>query len=335
MLSRQQLEALFVYEGASTRSINFGVRKEISESGPIQSREVATRKSLEQDVLQNIAGLEGSPSFEVIKSLVKTLSDTRVLPQLSGVGLEMGSGLGLLSAAVIENDDRGSIIGILAVEAGAPFVESGIRLAAETTLGNLAHKIIPCYGSFDEVQVESNSIDFIIQIEALHHADTLSPPLIEANRILKTNGVFISIDRSWPNSVKNEVLTELLDHQYSKEWLDAKGFPSKEPFSRRDNGEHEYRDSDWELSFRETGFECIQIRHLHPQFKIWHLKKRIVGMFGLNGIAKIKIPSRHGIFRGLLFEALHLKSLGLGAVIKTAHPRPLTVSVWRKSGNAK
>ena len=333
MLSRQQLESLFMSNGSPIRSINFGMRKEISESKPIQNREVATRKSLEQDVLQNIAGLEGSPSFEVVKSLVKTLSDTRILPQLSGLGLEMGSGLGLLSAAVIENDDQGSIIGILAVEAGIPFVETGIRLAAETTLGNLAYKIIPCYGSFDKVDVESSSIDFIIQIEALHHADNLMSPIAEAYRILKTNGLFISIDRSWPNNVKSEVLEELLDHQYSKEWLDVKGFPSEVPFSRRDNGEHEYRDSDWESCFRNVGFDCVQVRHLHPEFKLWHLKKRIAGIFRLNKIAQIKIPSRPGIFRGLLLEILHLKFLKMRAVIKTDHPRPLTVSVWRKNGN--
>jgi SAM-dependent methyltransferase len=310
--------------------INFATRDEISKSKSIQSRELATRKSFEQNVLEKIAGLEGSPSFEVIKSLVKTLSTSQVLPRLSGIGLEMGSGLGLLSSAVIENDEEELIAGILAVEAGLPFVETGIQFAAETTLGNLAHKIIPCYGSFDEIRVESNSIDFILQIEALHHADSLMPPIVEGYRILKDKGYFISIDRSWPNGVKNEVLEELLNHEYSTEWLDAKGFPSELPFSRRDNGEHEYRDLEWESAFMSAGFIRIHIRNLHPRFNLWHVKKRLAGLLGLNRFAKIKIPSRHGIFRGIFLDFFRMNLVGKHAVLKNDHPRPLTVSVWRK-----
>lgn len=330
MLSRTKLESMFGSERKDITYINFATREEISKSRSIQNREVATRKSFEQDVLEKIAGLEGSPSYEVIKSLVKTISTSQILPQLSGIGLEMGSGLGLLSSAVIENDEQGLISGILAVEAGLPFVETGIRFAAESTLGNLADKIIPCYGSFDEIGVESNSIDFILQIEALHHADSLAPPIVEGYRVLKDKGYFISIDRSWPNEVKDEVLEELLNHEYSKEWLDAKGFPSELPFSRRDNGEHEYRDLEWESAFLSAGFHRIHIRNLHPRFNLWHVKKRLAGLLRLNRIANVKIPSRHGVFRGIFLDVIKINQFGKYAVLKNDHPRPLTVSVWRK-----
>lgn len=331
MLSRKELEGFFALGTSQPPYLNFKIREEISNSKPIQNREIATRKSLEIDVLDKIAGLEGSPSFEIITSLAKTLKDSHLIPELSGIGVEVGSGLGLLSAAFIRLDQNMRILGILAVEAGLPFVETGIRLAAQSTLGDQEFKIVPCYGSFDAIYVESETVDFIIQIEALHHADSLLPPIIEAHRILKKGGFVITIDRSWPDEVKREVLEELLDHQYSKEWLDAKGFPSVEPFSRRNNGEHEYRDKDWNMVFEKAGFSRKRICHLHPEFHLWHFVKRIVGLLRMNKLAKIKIPSRSGIFRGFLMHLLNLKSLRIGGVVRTAHPRPLTVSVWQKN----
>ena len=313
MLTKEELEALFIKEGVRAPFLDFMPRSAIVASKPITSRESATRKSLEKEVLNEIAGLEGSPSFEVINSLVESLKGARILPELSGIGVEVGSGLGLLSAACINQDSANQIVGILAIEAGFPFVETGIKL-----------------GSFDEIGIEAGVIDFVIQIEALHHADDLIPPIVEAHRILKSGGFFISIDRSWPNEVERSVLEELLDHQYSSEWLKTKGFPSDKPFSRRDNGEHEYRDQDWERAFERAGFISKRITHLHPQFKVWHFKKRLVGAVNLNRAAKIKVPSRSGVFRGFILGKLRTNHRLFGGLLESAHPRPLTVSVWQK-----
>jgi SAM-dependent methyltransferase len=311
--------------------LNFDLDERILNSKAIQNREVATQKSFEKASLNEIAGQEGSPTYEIIMSIPKLLYDANVIPTLSGIGIELGSGIGLLSAAFIELDTRKKINGILAIEAVYSFVESGIRLASTTTLGNNAHKIIPCYGSFESIPIESGSIDFIIQIEALHHADELLPPLVESYRVLKNGGYFISIDRSWPNQVKRKVLDELLDHQYPKEWLKAKGFPSDEPFSRRDNGEHEYLDSNWIFAFEQAGFKIREIRHLHPRFHARHFLKRFIELFKLNRILKVKIPSRSGIFRRLAFNLVGLKLLNLGSVLSSKHPRPLTVFVLQKN----
>jgi SAM-dependent methyltransferase len=330
MLTKEELEALFIKEGVRAPFLDFMPRSAIVASKPITSRESATRKSLEKDVLNEIAGLEGSPSFEVINSLVESLKGARILPELSGIGVEVGSGLGLLSAACINQDSANQIVGILAIEAGFPFVETGIKLASQSTLGDKSYKIVPCYGSFDEIGIEAGVIDFVIQIEALHHADDLIPPIVEAHRILKSGGFFISIDRSWPNEVERSVLEELLDHQYSSEWLKTKGFPSDKPFSRRDNGEHEYRDQDWERAFERAGFISKRITHLHPQFKVWHFKKRLVGAVNLNRAAKIKVPSRSGVFRGFILGKLRTNHRLFGGLLESAHPRPLTASVWQK-----
>jgi SAM-dependent methyltransferase len=331
MLTRQELEVLLSNKGARLPFLDFKPRSTIVASKPIVSRVAATKKSLEKDVLNEIAGLEGSPSFEVIDSIVELLKNAGILPELSGIGVEIGSGLGLLSAAFINQDCNNQIAGILALEAGFPFAETGIKLAAESTLGSKSYKILPSYGSFDEIGIDAGAIDFVIQIEALHHADDLIPPLVEAHRILKSGGFFISIDRSWPNSVARSVLEELLDHRYSEDWLEAKGFPSDKPFSRRDNGEHEYRDLDWNNAFEQVGFVYKRFAHLHPQFKFWHFQKRLVGILKLNRIAKIKIPSRSGVFRGFILGKIKINSRLFRGVIESSHPRPLTVSVWQKT----
>jgi SAM-dependent methyltransferase len=328
MLSRQELEDLFNLAKNQPEYLNFSTRNEISSSKAIQNREFATEKSLENDFLDKIAGLEGSPSFDVINSLILKLRDFNILPKLFGIGLEIGSGLGLLSLSFLKQDYDNKIQGIVAVEAGRPFVQTGIKLAARQILKDQAFKIIPCYGSFDQLLIGDETIDFILQIEALHHADELLPPIIESHRILVKGGFFISIDRAWPNEVDRDVLEELLNHQYSKEWLDAKGFPSHEPFLRRDNGEHEYRDMDWKRSFEEAGFTLLSINHLHPKFKIKDFIKRIIGILGINKLFAIKIPSRKGVFRGFLFG--YFKKAQIKRLVITQHPRPLTISIWMK-----
>ena len=331
MKSKLDILELFNNPELQPAYLNFDLDERILNSKAIRNRDVATQKSFENTSLNEIAQQEGSPSYEIIKSIPELLYDANVIPTLSGIGIELGSGIGLLSAAIIELDTRKKINGILAIEAVYSFVESGIRLASTTTLGNNAQKIIPCYGAFESIPIESGSVDFIIQIEALHHADELLPPLVEAYRILKNGGYFISIDRSWPNQVERKVLDELLDHQYPKEWLEAKGFPSDEPFSRRDNGEHEYLDCNWIFAFEQTGFKIKEIRHLHPKFHSKHFLKRIIELFKLNKILRVKIPSRSGIFRRLVFNLFGLKFLNLGSVLNSKHPRPLSVFVLQKN----
>ncbi len=330
MYSRKYLEAILSSSTDRPPFLDFEVDEAIRMSTAIQHREIATRKSFEKTVLNDIAGLEGSPSFEVICGLVKVLKEKDLLPGISGLGVEMGSGLGLLSAAFIKSDLFPNIEGILAIEAGRPFAETGIRLAADITLVEESFKLMPCHGSFDSIPVEDNSIDFIVQIEALHHAESLTGPIKEAFRILRPGGTFISIDRSWPDEVEESVLEELLNHQYSKDWLVEKGFPSEVPFTRRENGEHEYVDEYWKSAFETVGFTCLVFRHLHPEFRFWHLAKRLIGILSLNNLAGIKVPSREGTIRGFLADQLRLPIKSKTAVILSPHPRPLTVSVWRK-----
>lgn len=330
MLSRNEIEGYFENIESQPAFLNFGTRFEVSNSKPIISREKATIHSFNEESVDKIAGLEGSPSFETILSTIEVLKASGLLPKLSGIGVEIGSGIGLLSAAILTLDVDREIKGIIALEASLPFVETGINITRNDILQTDKIRLLPCYGSFDSMDIENESIDFILQIEALHHADSLQPPITESFRILKKTGQFVSIDRSWPDNTNSDSLIQLLDHEYPEKWLLEKGFPSDAPFTRRDNGEHEYLDCQWKSAFEAAGFSLQTFTGIHPKIEFWQLGKRFIGIIGLQKLFSIKIPSRPGVFRALIFMNFPRLCSILGGQLVVNHPRQLTVSIWEK-----
>jgi SAM-dependent methyltransferase len=205
-----------------------------------------------------------------------------------------------------------------------------MRLTSELILHENSKKVIPCHGTFDSIPIESGVADFIIQIESLHHANDLVKPINESLRLLKPGGVFISIDRAWVDSIKDSTLNDLLNHKYEMKWLEHKGFDSKKIKTRRDNGEHEYRDSEWKKVFHDAGFKNLVYLPVHPKITSKFLLKRLLTIFKLNPILGIEIPSRPGLFRGIVSKFFHINPLKLNAQLISSHPRPLVVSVWQK-----
>jgi SAM-dependent methyltransferase len=329
VLSRSEIKGYFENIESQPSFLNFGTRFEVSNSKPIISREKATTHSFSGDSVDSIAGLEGAASFTIIVSVVKKCMELGLIPKLYGNGVELGSGIGLLSAAILKLDEQKEINGILAIEASMPFVKHGINIVRKQILKEDSGRLIPCYGTFESIIVESGSIDFIIQIEALHHANDLKIAADEAFRVLRSGGYLISVDRSWPDNTDRAEIEKLLNHKYPKTWLIEKGFPADDPFTRRDNGEHEYLDCDWKQAFGDAGFTLETYRKLHTKIEMWQIVKRIVGLLGLSKILGIRIPSSSGVIRGFFFQKIPLLQKK-GGVIVVAHPRNLTLSVWKK-----
>jgi SAM-dependent methyltransferase len=329
VLSRNEIKGYFENIESQPRFLNFGTRFEVSNSRPIISREKATAHSFSVDSVDSIAALEGAASFATIVSVVKKFMELGLIPKLYGIGLELGSGIGLLSAAMLKLDEQKEINGILAIEASMPFVTDGINIVRKQILKEDSARLIPCYGTFESISVESKSVDFIFQIEALHHANDLKIAADEASRVLKAGGHLISIDRSWPDNTERAELEKLLNHTYPKTWLIEKGFPANDPFTRRDNGEHEYLDCEWKQTFVDAGFKLETYKKLHTKIELWHLVKRIVGLLGLSKVLGIRIPSSSGVIRGFFSQKIPILQK-MGGVIVVAHPRNLTLSVWKK-----
>jgi SAM-dependent methyltransferase len=305
-LTRAQVQDLF--QGSNRpKYLNFSPSEETIQSVAIKARSSAVEKGLNSSNLSDIAASHGSPPFSTIFGTWELLKKRGLIPKIQGIGIEVGSGLALLSCAVKKLDVENLINGLIALEATKPFVTSGIGMTSQEILGQNSNSILPCFGVFEEIPVEDNSIDFGIQIESLHHANSLSDAIKEISRIICPGGYFVSIDRSWVDSVSQATLESMLDHQYSSEWLKGKNFDPNVKFTRRDNGEHEYRDCEWIDAFEKYGFRVVSLSFLHPKIEFWHVVKRIISIFHLNRLFSIQVKSRPGVMRTNLAQTVGLK----------------------------
>ena len=108
--------------------------------------------------------------------------------------------------------------------------------------------------SADATDIISNSIDIIIESDGFHHCPSLSKVIRESNRILKSNGFLLGIDRIHENYVTDKEIHELLDVEYSIEWLKKNNYKVNK-LTRRENGEGEIRFSEWQESLLSNNFQ--------------------------------------------------------------------------------
>jgi ubiquinone/menaquinone biosynthesis C-methylase UbiE len=295
-------------------------------------RDTTVNRIMEQENIEMGAISQSSTTPSMLRDLLSVANASYNLPKLHGVGIELGAGIGLLGIVAAENS---KVEAILSIEVVKSFVTNVIPEAAFQILKSNSNKIIPVYGSFEDIKIESNQIDFALQIESLHHADSLDLAASETFRVLKPGGFLLSIDRSHPDNVSDKTLTELLDHVYPEGFLVKRGYPTNIKLTRRENGEHEIRDLEWKKSFENAGFVTETFKFISPKLEMWHVKKRFACLFlmwtkkGRN----IKIPIRKGVIRGYILQLLGIKKSMFGAIAKGNQERWMTVMVFRKPKN--
>jgi ubiquinone/menaquinone biosynthesis C-methylase UbiE len=169
---------------------------------------------------------------------------------LHGIGIEVGAGCGLLSSVVAEAPPVRQILALEICEQAAALI---IPRVAEWVLGSQAQKVVPVVGSFDDLQLPDGTLDFVVEIDSLHHADDLTATLRECGRVLKPGGRVLCIDRCHPDSVTDREVEEMLSVVYSRQFLIANHYPPDAILTRRDNGEHEYRLFEWKTAFQAAG----------------------------------------------------------------------------------
>lgn len=179
---------------------------------------------------------------------------------LTGVGMELGAGCGLLSSIVAEAEN---IETILAVEICEEITSSLLPRVSEAVLASDAGKVVPVVGSFDDLQVHDSSIDFIVEIDSLHHSHDLNKTLQECGRVIKPGGYMICFDRCHPNHFSDQQVEEKLDRVYPTSFLEKNGYPIDKRLTRRQNGEHEYRLFEWQEAFEKAGFEIVKKQRVH------------------------------------------------------------------------
>jgi SAM-dependent methyltransferase len=288
-------------------------------------RETTVNRILEQGNIEMGASSQSATTASMLRDLLSVANASMNIPELHGVGIELGAGIGLLGIVAAENS---KVDAILSIELVKSFVTNVIPEAAFQILKSNSNKI-------EDIQIESNQIDFALQIESLHHADSLDLAASETFRVLKPGGFLLSIDRSHPDNVSNKTLTELLDHVYPEGFLVKRGYPANIKLTRRENGEHEIRDFEWKKSFENAGFVTETFEFISPKLEMWHVKKRLACLF-LMWTSKghnIKIPIRKGIIRGYILQLLGIQKSLFGAIAKGKQERWMTVMVFRKPKN--
>lgn len=194
-----------------------------------------------------------------IENLFDFIESQILNKKLSGVGLEVGSGPGTFSSLLAK---RKAVNKVYGVEICAPIIDLLMPKVANYILGDNINKVIGVVGSFDEIQLPENSVDFIFDFFSLHHSGDLNITLKECNRVLKSGGFVLCLDKARPNSYTREDLDELLDTEYGEGYKKQFSLPLGPKLTRRLNGEKEYRLEDWEASFARAGFSKVDYFYL-------------------------------------------------------------------------
>jgi ubiquinone/menaquinone biosynthesis C-methylase UbiE len=212
---------------------------------------------------------------------------------LKGIGLELGAGCGVMATVFAKEPQVQMILGVEVVDS---MTHQIMPKVANGYLGAESHKMVPVLGTFDNLQIPDNSIDFIVEMDSIHHSHNLKQTFAESFRVLKKGGVMIFLDRCHPDFVTDEKVKELLDVVYTPEWIEHNFYPSGSILTRRENGEHEYRKKEWLTAIQGAGFKVERLTKCYKKASIKSALSNVLGFirdsilgkrFNANG-AKLK-----------------------------------------------
>ncbi len=195
-------------------------------------------------------------SVEEMEKLLSLASRFVLQEPLSGVGVDLGGGTGLLASVVAKSS---SVQRVIAVEVAESAADLLIPKVASWVLGKQAEKVIPVVGTFNDLRLPSDSIDFAVEIDSFHHSDNLELTFSECARVLKPGGWLLCFDRVWGNKHPEADLERLRNIVYSREFLMARGYPPDLVLTRREFGEHEYRRCEWQAGIDAAGLELLKL----------------------------------------------------------------------------
>lgn len=182
-----------------------------------------------------------------------------------GNGIDLGGGVGSVSSVIATSSEVEKIICLEITENCVtkcqPVVISGIARDKK-------NKVISVIGDFDNLELNEGSLDFAIAWDAIHHSSNVVNTLSEVRRVLKPNSYLVIVDRGHNNLTSNEEIHRMLNVQYSKDFLLKNYLPEDKILTRKDNGEREYRYSEWERFFKIAGFKIeksLIVREKHEK----------------------------------------------------------------------
>lgn len=212
-----------------------------------------------EEICKSYVYMDSSQMEALFKIAMKNL-DT----ELSGVGVDLGSGCALVSSTCLNLNNK--VEKLYSVEIVSGFPEMIMEKIGVHYIQQRPHeRLVPTIGSFDNLEVEDNSLDFAIEFDSLHHSHDLEGTLKELARAFKPGGTLVAFDRSHPDSITDEEIDKLLNYVYPKEFLKTNFYPEDAILTRKDNGEREIRISEWKQAFHNTGFEVKRVVNVYPK----------------------------------------------------------------------
>lgn len=190
------------------------------------------------------------------KNMEKLLKlDHDVWKNIKGIGVDLGGGIGLVSSTIAKKKNIKKIYCIDIVKNAVTKCQPIIK---KKILNNKSKKVLSVIGSFDELNLKNNSIDFCIGWDSMHHSTNIIRTLKESKRVIKKGGKLIIIDRGHNNNTPNKEISRMLNIIYPKSFLRSNYLPIDKKLTRKMNGEHEYRFFEWENFFKKSKFKILK-----------------------------------------------------------------------------
>lgn len=142
-------------------------------------------------------------------------------------------------------------------------------------------KVVLVVGSFYDLHIEDNCLDFVFLSSAFHHADRPDDLLAEIQRVLKPNGIVIIIGehivdtkRTYLRYLVKFLISTCVPHKVQQE-LFGKTFHVKRQIPKSSDlfptdpvlGDHYYIDKEYRLMFSKYAFKIKHIKSRGSQFQ--------------------------------------------------------------------
>ena len=270
--------------------IRWTIDEKLLNSPAITNRNLYAEKlasTSEEAIITQYVGLTPNQVSQEFGAIFKIVNDLGLC--MKGTGLELGAGVGVLSAVAINNSAE--IEQCYAVEIVQKVLELLQPRAVRHIAGEKANKVLSVLGSFDAMEVPDAFFDFCVEYASLHHSDNLVRTLRETARVLKPGAPLVAIDRAHLDGVSDAQLRFMLDVRYSASWKARNGYAELE-LRREENGEHEIRLREWLAAFEMSGFEVVRIIELRKTGLATFSRKIILMLpFALRRLIRV-MPSR-------------------------------------------
>lgn len=199
-------------------------------------------------------------TLQEMKSLLE-YALTALGVSLNGTGIELGVGVGGVSNSLL------SLYPAITNLYGIEIVPDVVRLLLTkvTQKERNESRFTPVIGSFDDIHLPDESVDFIVELDALHHSENLHETLKEAARVLKPGGILIAFDRMNSNALSYAQRKYMLSVEYDDDTKKEFGIPLDMRLTRGQNGEHEIRESEWRDAFQQAELSVEQCVTFHKK----------------------------------------------------------------------